>query len=180
MAISPPHVPTIWWTSAHCWWVRGTPANFNGFRALASLLQLPRSMEANKTLHDVGCLLHWYTIYTFWGSSPITEFCHVQNSRCVQVLRSPILAALMHGTRAVGVSESLWHRTRNGITELSQRAPPIFIRAAITLGIGPHSSSSKMGVFTRIAANSTPRFTLTDVTQAQWTCHQSIRSFHFT
>ena len=32
-------------------------------------------------------------------------------------------------------------RTRNGITELSQRAPPIFDRAAITLGIGQHSSS---------------------------------------
>ena len=30
--------------------------------------------------------------------------------------------------------------TRNGITELPQRAPPIFDRAAITLGIGPHSS----------------------------------------
>ena len=29
--------------------------------------------------------------------------------------------------------------TTNGIMELSQRAPPIFSRAAITLGIGPHS-----------------------------------------
>jgi len=32
-----------------------------------------------------------------------------------------------------------WY-TRNGITELSQRAPPIFSWAAITFGIGPHSS----------------------------------------
>jgi len=68
------------------------------------------------------------------------EFCHVQNSFCVQLLRSPVLAALLHGTRAVGVSESLRRRTRNGITELSQTAPPIFVRAAIMLGIGPHSS----------------------------------------
>jgi len=30
--------------------------------------------------------------------------------------------------------------TRNGIMELSQWAPPIFGWAAITLGIGPHSS----------------------------------------
>jgi len=30
--------------------------------------------------------------------------------------------------------------TRNGITELSQRAPPIFGWAAITMGIGQHSS----------------------------------------
>jgi len=31
----------------------------------------------------------------------------VQNSLCVQVLRSSILAALLHGTRAVGVSQTL-------------------------------------------------------------------------
>jgi len=30
--------------------------------------------------------------------------------------------------------------TRNGITALSQRAPPIFGWVAITFGIGPHSS----------------------------------------
>ena len=60
----------------------------------------------------------------------------------VRVLRSPrpILSALLHGTQAVGVSETMRRRTRNGITELTQRAPPIFGWAAITLGIGPHSS----------------------------------------
>jgi len=55
-------------------------------------------------------------------------------------LRSPILLALLHDTPAAGVSQTLRHRTRNGITELSQRAPPVFGREAITLGIGPHSS----------------------------------------
>jgi len=49
-------------------------------------------------------------------------------------------AALLHGTRAAGVSQTLRRGTRNGITELSQTAPPILGRAAITLGIGPHSS----------------------------------------
>ena len=44
----------------------------------------------------------------FWGSCPLTEFCQVQNSLCVQVLRSPILAALLHGTRAAAVSQTLW------------------------------------------------------------------------
>jgi len=39
-----------------------------------------------------------------------------------------------------GVSQTLRRGTRNGITELSQRAPPIFGWAAITLSIGPHSS----------------------------------------
>jgi len=33
--------------------VWGTPANFNGFRVLASSLQRRRSPEANQTLHDV-------------------------------------------------------------------------------------------------------------------------------
>jgi len=58
----------------------------------------------------------------------------------VQVLRSAVLAVLLHGTPAAGVSQSLRRGTRNGITELSQRAPSIFGRAAITLGIDPHCS----------------------------------------
>jgi len=68
------------------------------------------------------------------------EFCQLQNSLCVQVLRSPILAGCLHGTRAEGISQTLWRGTRNRTTELMQRAPPIFGWAAITLGIGPHSS----------------------------------------
>jgi len=43
----------------------------------------------------------------FGGLLTLTEFCHVQNSLCVQVLRSPILAALLYGTRAVGVRKTL-------------------------------------------------------------------------
>jgi len=91
--------------------VWGTPANVNGFRVLASLLQQRRSPEANQTLHDVyrllGCYIH---------------FCQVQSSCYVEVLRSPTLAALLHHTPAAGVSETLRHGARNGITELSQRA----------------------------------------------------------
>jgi len=33
--------------------VWGTPANFNGFRVFASLLQRRHSTEVNQTLHDV-------------------------------------------------------------------------------------------------------------------------------
>jgi len=123
--------------------VWGTPGNFNGFRVLALLLQRRRSMEVNKTLQDVWsspALVHY--MYIFGGSCPLTEFCQLQNSFCIQVLRSPILAALLHGTRAVAVSQTLWRGTRNGITELSQRAPPIFGWATIKSGIGPHSSLS--------------------------------------
>jgi len=86
--------------------VWGTPANFNGFRVLASLLHRGRSTEANQTLHDVwpspGLVHYMYTFGLSGGSCPVTEFCQLQNSLCVQVLRSPILAALLHGTPAVG------------------------------------------------------------------------------
>jgi len=74
------------------------------------------------------------------GDLAPTEFCVVQNSLYVQVLRSPILAALLHRTPAAGISQTLQHGTRNGIMELSQKMPPKFGRAAATLGTGPHSS----------------------------------------
>jgi len=45
--------------------------------------------------------------------------------------RFRVLAALLHGTLVVGVSQTLRHWTR---------APPMFGRATITLDIGPHSS----------------------------------------
>jgi len=58
-------------TAEICWRVWGTPANFNGFRVLPSLLQQRRSPEANETVHDVwpfpGLVRY---IYTFWGSCP--------------------------------------------------------------------------------------------------------------
>jgi len=50
-----------------------------------------------------GRLLGCYIVYTFSGADgPTTEFHHVQNSLCVQVLRSPTLGALLHGTQAAG------------------------------------------------------------------------------
>jgi len=122
-------------TADICWRVWGTPANFNRFHVLPSLLQRCRSPEANQTLHDVWPsprLLNY--IYISGGSGTMTEFCHMQNSFYVQVLRSLILPALLHGTPAAGVSQTLWRGTRNRITKLPQRAPPIFGRAAITLG----------------------------------------------
>jgi len=40
-------------TAEICWRVLGTPANFNGFHVLASLLQRRPSTRVNQTLHDV-------------------------------------------------------------------------------------------------------------------------------
>ena len=42
----------------------GTPANFNGFRVLPSLLQRRRSPETNQTCTMFGRLLGCYIIYT--------------------------------------------------------------------------------------------------------------------
>jgi len=45
--------------------------------------------------------------------------------------RFRVLAASLHGTLVVGSAK---------LCGVEQRAPPIFVRAVITLGIGPHSS----------------------------------------
>ena len=87
------------------------PANFNGFRVLASLLHRRRSMDVNQSLHDVllsPWLVHYLYIHISGGSCPVTESCYVHNSLCVQVLRSPILGALLHGTRAAA-----WYKKWN-------------------------------------------------------------------
>jgi len=115
-------------------------ANFNRFRLFASLLQRRHSPEANQTLHDVWPspgLVHY--LYNFGGSCPL-NFARCKIHFASQVLHSPILAVLLYGTRAAGVSQNLRHATRNGITELSLTSPPVFVWAVITLGIGPHSS----------------------------------------
>ena len=74
----------------------------NGFRVLASLLQRRRSPEANQILHDV------------WPSHGLLHYIYIFGCKlhCVQVLRSPILAALLHGTPATGVSQTLRYGKR--------------------------------------------------------------------
>jgi len=61
-------------TAEICWWVWGTPANFNGFCVLASLLHRRRSSEVTKLCTMFGRLLRWYITYTFWGLFFVTEF----------------------------------------------------------------------------------------------------------
>jgi len=94
-------------------------------------VDLKRKSFIMPTLYDFG--IGQAIIFSSWVLTP--DFCPVQNSLYVQVLRSPILAALLHGTPAADVTQTLRRGTRNGITELSQTAPPIFGRAAITLGM---------------------------------------------
>jgi len=83
--------------------VWSTPANFNGFHVLALLLQRTQPNVAR-------CLaVSWAgTLYIhFRGLLSLTEFCQLQNSLCVEVLRPPILTALLQGTPAAGVSQTL-------------------------------------------------------------------------
>ena len=96
-------------------WV--TPVNFNWFRVLASLLQRHRSLEVKQTLHDVCRLLCIH----FRGLLTLTKFCQVQNSLYVQVLRSSILAALLHGTASAASAKLCGLVHRMEIRKLSRR-----------------------------------------------------------
>jgi len=69
----------------------------------------PTSLDAGQPNFAWCLIISWTaTLYIhFGGSCPLTEFCQVQNSLCVQLLRSPILAVSLYGTQAVGVSKTL-------------------------------------------------------------------------
>ena len=69
-----------------CWRVWGIPINFSWFRDLASNCTAVAQRRSTKLCTMSGRLLSWGTVYTFFGAFPPK----------VQVLRSPILAALNH------------------------------------------------------------------------------------
>jgi len=86
----------------------------------------------------------WRRLRKFPNPIPFTTPQSLADARCwsaVQQCCQYTRTRDLDGTPAAGVSRTLRRRTRNGITELLQRAPPVFGRAAITFGIGPHSSS---------------------------------------
>ena len=82
-----------------------------GFCVLASLLHRRRSTEINQTLHDVWPspeLVHYiYCIYSFASLAPERNSARCKIYFASQVLRYPILAALLHGTRSVDISQTL-------------------------------------------------------------------------
>ena len=92
------------------------------------------------------------TLYIhFWGLLPPNGIFLGAKFTCVQVLRSPILAALLHDTRVVGVSQTLRRvqgmelrnlRSSSFSTEGATYTPT----AAITLGIGRRSSFFELTV----------------------------------
>jgi len=88
----------------------GTPQQIStGFASWLRYCSDFAQRKSAKLCTMFGRLLGWYI--DFRWLLPLTEFCQVQNSLCVEVL--------LHDTGAVGVSQTLQHGTRNGITELS-------------------------------------------------------------
>jgi len=124
------------------WRVCGTPAYFNGYRVLASSDGAQRKSTKLCTMLDrLLCrypIFHY--IYIFGGSCLLREFCQLQNSLCVQVLRSLILTALLQGTGTVACGKLCGVILGMELRNFRTWAQPIFGWAAITFGIGPHSS----------------------------------------
>ena len=79
--------------------VWGTQQILMGFGSWLCYCTDVAQRRSTKVCVIFGHLLGWY----------LMEFYHVQNSLCIQVMRSPIFAALPHGTRVVGVSQTLRH-----------------------------------------------------------------------
>ena len=81
--------------------VWGAPAISTGFASWLRYRSDVARLKSTKLCTMFGRLLSWY------------------RPTIVQVLRSSVLEALLHGTGAVGARQSLRHGTRNGIMELS-------------------------------------------------------------
>jgi len=105
------------------WRLWGTPANFNGFRVLASSLHRRHSTEVNQTLHSVwpsSGLIHYIYIF-FWGGGllppngilPGAKFT-LRPSHAFSYIGSVTARHSSSGRQSHSVSG-----TRNGITELS-------------------------------------------------------------
>ena len=129
-------------TAEICCRVWGHPSKFQRVSRVSSLLQRRHLSEANLTLHDV-----WQSpIYTFLRAlAPWRNFArwkiHFTSKSCVLLYWQRYCTALQ---QRAALSQTMRRGTRNGITSLLQRAPTIFGWAAITLGIGPHSSSGRL------------------------------------
>jgi len=97
--------------------VSGTTANLNvqqvSHLAFVTVVSSLTGAQPNfaRCLTSPG-LIHY--VHIFQGSCPLMEFCLVQNSLYVQVIHSLILAVLLHGMPAAGVSQvAAWYKEWN-------------------------------------------------------------------
>ena len=96
--------------------VCGTPANFNIFASWQHYCSDVAHQRPTKLCTMFGHLLGCYAIYIhFRGLLPPDGILPGAKFTLVQVLSSLTLAALLHGTPAAGVSQTLRRGTRNGI-----------------------------------------------------------------
>ena len=141
--------PTIWRTLAHysVWDPFGSLGQLSKFQRVSHIgfVTAATSFIGGQPYFARCLAVSWAaTLYIhFRGSCSLTEFHHVQNSLCVQLFAFSYIGSVTswHSSSGRQPNFAALYHTGNGITELSQTAPFIFGWAAITLGIGPHSSS---------------------------------------
>jgi len=102
-AISPSYGLTIWWISAHLmadigWLVWGTPAKWV---SRLGFVTAPTSVNGGQPNFAQCLAVSWlvHYIYIFWGSCPLTEFCQVQYSLCVQAYIGSVTARYSRNVR---------------------------------------------------------------------------------
>jgi len=127
------------------WRVWGTLASFNGFRVLASLLPQRCSTGVNKLCTMFGHLLGWYIIH-FGDSCPWRNSArckiHFASESCVLLFRQRYCTALEQWASAKHCGVVQWMELRNSrSSSVSTESATCIPRAAITLVIGPHSST---------------------------------------
>ena len=119
--------------------VWGTPANFNGFRVLASLLQRRHSLEANQTTFGRFLAGTVYNTYILGGSFPGGISPHAKFTLRPSLAFSYIGSATARHSSS-GVSQTLRHGTRNGIPNFRRGRHLYSAGRPSRWASGPHSS----------------------------------------
>jgi len=113
----------------------GHPSKFQWFLRAGFVTALTSLNEGQPNFARCFSVSWAGTIYIhFWGFLPIKGILQDQNSLCVQVWRSPILAALLHGSQVLGVSQTL-RRWAEGATYIRQGGHHIGHRTTLSFVI---------------------------------------------
>jgi len=116
-----------------CWRLCGTPANFTRFASWLRYCSDVAQRRSTKLCTMFGRLLEYYTICTcihiHSGILPRAKFTLHPS------LAFSNIGSVTAWQSSSGRQQKFGHHTRNGITELLQRVPPIFGWATITLGV---------------------------------------------
>jgi len=119
----------------------GTPANFNRFRSWLHYCTDIAQGRSTKLCMMFGHLLRWYTVFTLLGILPPDGILPgakftLRPKSCVLLYWQCYCMALEQWASAklCGIGQGREFRNFRSLF-----APPVFHRAVITLGIGPHS-----------------------------------------